>query len=336
MPEGHPILDAPHWLLTGLAGGRLQFIETTRDLLRAASFLDGRTPLSNSGRTSEVELAAARTWIETARSPRPLWIAHTAFCGSTLLSRLIEATARCLVYREPVAFNEVSSRRPPMGQGPEAPLWSTLLKLTIAQFQKQFAIDEPAVVKLSNWPADLIPDLCLMHGEARAVFVTMTPDAFLATVLQGGPERVKYMIRFSNHLARHIPELSVLNDRIDADTQVSVAQRGLRRCLVTLRAQQSLLDSVYSRMPPDRALWLTFDEVQKTPVECASRARATLGLPATSEGEHDAISAVMARHAKSPDLGFNAASAAQARAAVVQRFGAELDHALQWGAELRD
>ena len=85
----------------------LILIETSRDRLMHTPFIDGRTPIGE-GIALEVPLreAIAARWPVTRRPDR--FIFHVAFCGSTLLSTLLDIEGRTFAEREPNVLVELS------------------------------------------------------------------------------------------------------------------------------------------------------------------------------------------------------------------------------------
>ena len=69
--SAHDILESANWLLTGFnyAGRSLTFIETNREILVSSSFIDGRAPLSMTGRLACIDLDEAAEW--TTRGGHP-------------------------------------------------------------------------------------------------------------------------------------------------------------------------------------------------------------------------------------------------------------------------
>src|SRR5690606_36735735 len=97
MTSLHPshILGDPAWLLAGFDAARREwsFVETTRGVLTASAFIDGRTPLSPSGRHARIPLAVSNAWLAEAQSNSKVdrFVGHVGFCGSSLVARALDA-----------------------------------------------------------------------------------------------------------------------------------------------------------------------------------------------------------------------------------------------------
>ena len=89
-------------------GDRAYFVRTNAELLRTASFVDGRVPMA----TSEPfelplsELVASAPELGTATDR---FVFNCSFCGSTLLGRLLDVPGRSLVLKEPRCLTDIAA-----------------------------------------------------------------------------------------------------------------------------------------------------------------------------------------------------------------------------------
>ena len=84
------------------------FLRMNRDGYTRSSFLDKRT-ITVDGTVYGAPLANLLDRFHEARpAPRPInYIFHTAFCGSTLLSRCLDRSGVCLAYKEPFVLHQL-------------------------------------------------------------------------------------------------------------------------------------------------------------------------------------------------------------------------------------
>ena len=130
---------------------------------------------------------------------------HGSFCGSTLLTRLLEACTTALVVREPQCLVDISDAR--SARGRLTPCDDDLVSICDFAATSLTALSEPGkpvVIKPSNWANNLVPALCSAAG-ARPLFITMERRAFLRAVFRGGRERLVFTARVAAHLAATFP-----------------------------------------------------------------------------------------------------------------------------------
>jgi LPS sulfotransferase NodH len=321
------ILEGPDWLLVGFSEDwrKLVFVETTREILSTSPFIDGRTPLSRTDQTAEVDVADALKAMARTPAPRRL-ILHTGFCGSTLLARLVQSTGDCISYKEPDALVALSTSRGPDRTGDRE--WRRLVDLTARQFSKGWG-GEVGVIKPSNWALNLAGDLC--EGDARAVFISMDARSFLIAVLRGGRERLDFMLKLVSFLRKDFRLAQVLVAGLERDKRLSVIQRTLRLALVGLAAQQSEHDAVAAKLGADAHMRLTYAELMASPAEMVARVREVLGVAMRDCDRKAALADTLSHYSKSADAMFDKDGYARADQWIKDHLGEEIDRALDWG-----
>ncbi|MGE0580535.1 MAG: hypothetical protein AB7P31_00165 [Steroidobacteraceae bacterium] len=171
-----------------LARSRVLQIEMDEAAFRAASFLDERilTPATKGG------WAPLQAFLESAElsSPGPPlhFIFHTGHVGSTLLSRLLDETGRVLPLREPLPLRTLAEMQDALHQAP-APgareLHEGLLAALLRQWRRGFATTEAVIVKATSSAARVAPALLDAAPGARAVYLNLRAEPWLATLLAG-------------------------------------------------------------------------------------------------------------------------------------------------------
>jgi hypothetical protein len=184
--------------------GALLLLEFGAAAYRAASFLDDRVlgPATRGGWVHAARVAAAASAI---REPRPLhFVFHAGHVGSTLLSRLLDDTGAVLGLREPLPLRTLADAHDVLA-APES-LWSraefdatlaTLLRL----WSRGYGTTRAVVLKATSTAGRLAPRLLAAAPAARAVYLNLRAEPYLATLLAGanslldlrghGPERIR-------------------------------------------------------------------------------------------------------------------------------------------------
>ena len=318
-----------------MANRRLLFVETTGDLLDGLPFMDGRRPLSASGRARLVHLDDAAECLhalECSGEPDRL-IAHVGFCGSTLLARTLDATSLYQTYKEPQSIIDASAAKSvfhPLARDRDD--WGGLMAVLRSQFRKSFS-NRTAVLKPSNWPLNVLPDL--VNSNTRAVFLTADPYAYLVAILRGGDERVRFMLQFVRNLGVDFPRLRESVHAIERERGITPARLVLKVSLLALDVQEQMFARVKRGMAPDRFLSLTTEELIKQPERSLSAVSATFAARLDGAKQSDAVRAAFAQSAKQPWMGFDAQAEAMANGRVRARFQRDIEHALAWRAANR-
>ena len=190
----------PSWLLHGVDGRRreVSLTLTNRQELSWEPFLDTRW--SREGATGAV--VPMELFLERQPSgPPPLFLWHTAFCGSTLLARCLDRRGRCLSLKEPWAVTQLAAaaRVGLVGEREIGAAWSSL--------GRGFAPGEKVLIKPSNGANTLLADIGAA-GE-RMVLLNSSLRHFLLSVARPIEARRPYV--------RHLMANRVMCGRVRLD-----------------------------------------------------------------------------------------------------------------------
>lgn len=164
------------------------FLKLDRRTLQAASFLDDRilTPQSEGRWLGFVELAPL---LQGAPPATPLhFIFHAGHVGSTLVSRLLDETGSVLGLREPLplrvlaeAFDDVGAAHALLSEAAA----NTLLRQCCQLWSRGYADTEAVIVKATSSAGRISAQLLEARPDSRAIFMTLSPEPYLATLLAG-------------------------------------------------------------------------------------------------------------------------------------------------------
>lgn len=205
-----------------LARDRVLQIEMDQAAFRSASFLDDRM-LTPATRGSWIPLQELLRSAATQAGACPLhFIFHTGHVGSTLVSRLLDETGRVLSLREPLPLRTLAAAQDALRDGTTPPLTQAqldaLVTMCLRLWRRGFVTTEAVVVKATSGCARLAPSLLGAAPAARAIYLNLRAEAWLATLLAGenspvdlrghAPERLR---RLSMHLQSPLPPLEALS-----------------------------------------------------------------------------------------------------------------------------
>jgi len=328
------IFTQPDWFLANVDLDKqvTSFIKTDKARLEYAAFHDGRTRLATESDTFVCSLDEALAWQQKRNEQSPIRVlAHMSFCGSTLLSRLLELDQRALVYREPRALADLASQRAaghPFTS--KEPGWRHLIEFAFRQYQKSHDERSVPVVKPSNWANNLLPDLIAQPMGVQVVLLDIGLRSYLLANLRGGRARLAYSLNLLNHLsARRVGYKQIIAEIEHASP--SPMQRLLRALAVCHNIQMSIFEGVAKRLPEDHCLRLSKKEFLRAPEASLLRASTTLQLGRGGAPLSEAIASEMSRNAKvDGHEEYRLEQEVLQNNTLEAEIGADLDKAIEW------
>jgi hypothetical protein len=232
--------------LVGLAVLLVQF---SPGAYRAASFLDDRIlGVATKGAWLPLErIAGAARGVVGAK---PLhFIFHTGHVGSTLVTRLLDETGMVLSLREPLPLRTLAEAHDALGRA-ESLLsegqFSEILDLFLRLWSRGYDSTSTVVIKATSSAGRLAAPILAGAAAARAIYLNMRPEPYLATLLAGanspldlrghGPERIRRLqarrgVPVSPLHALSLGELAAMSWLVESWTQRDAALRWAGRVL---------------------------------------------------------------------------------------------------------
>jgi hypothetical protein len=301
-------------------------IEFDESAYRAASFLDDRVlGPGTRGAWLPVERVAARA--QLAQNPRPLhYILHTGHVGSTLLSRLLDATGTVLSLREPLPLRTLAEASDVLGR-PESLLsesqFDRVLDTLVRLWSRGYASTRSVVVKATSVAARMAPWLLRCRDSSRAVYLNLRAEPYLATLLAGqnspvdlrghGAERMR---RLCSRIATPVGPLYAL----------SPGELAAMSWLAESLTRREVIDQF-----PDRLLAVDFDVLLADVPRQVQRVTSHLQLPVSADWLSRAGSdPALTRYSKSPDHDYSPALRAQLLHQARRDHREEIARGLRW------
>lgn len=322
------ILANPRYFPVKIDFGRdcLTLVETSRELLAAAPFLDGRSPFAD-GDAIEVPLSSAlrASWPSPARPDR--FVFNVAFCGSTLLSTVLGVEGYSFAQREPGVLVDLANSN---SFSPGA-VFDETMTLVRALLRRSWRPGERNICKPPSWANNLIPLLTKDPEQVRPLFLVTSQHAFLQAIFRGGRSRIEYIVNATDHLLRKTAS--------DPNTWTSAAQDVgdplevvARLALLSLHVQLELFDQAMARGGWGEAQLMSFDRIAADPAEACRAAAAALGVAIPRARLDESVSRYIGLHAKMPGLAYCAESLASRNRDVEREHGRVIGRALDWAA----
>jgi hypothetical protein len=307
--------------------GLISFLPTDQSKLREASFLDGRSDFST-GPAVAVPLDDVLGH-EIDAPPPDRYIFHISFCGSTLLSRLLDHPGKTMVVREPQCLSDLASRRAMLDQsGGDDDRVARMLPKLSALLGRRWQLGEPIIVKPSNWINNLTIALCSGPRPISPVFLTINARAFMLAVFRGGHDRIAYTAR----AAVHFSHAGIRNA-----TRVAAALEGTDE-MAKLARLAALAHRMQMEIFTDAALaggwgedhWIDFGDFQRDPVATVRQAMAALEVDIPDKIIARNLARWGAQHAKQPALAYSVEDQREDTEKAEAAFGRMIDEALEW------
>jgi hypothetical protein len=295
---------------------------------RAASFLDERvqTPAMQGAWLpyAEVERAAA-----VASDGVPLhFIFHTGHVGSTLLSRLIDEAGAVLGLREPLPLRTLAEAADTLERpgGLTAEHFDALLATFLKLWSRGFATTRAVVLKATSSSGRLAPRLMAAGADAKAVYLNLKAEPYLATLLAGA-NSLNDLRGFERERTARLAALLGASPRAATTIGELAAMSWLAESLTQARA----LEAAGARLLP-----LDFEAMLRDPGATVVRVLEHFAI-AAPPGFAAAVarSPVLTRYSKAPQqFAYSPAMRAQLLAQARAEFGGEIRRGLGYLNEI--
>jgi hypothetical protein len=288
--------------------------------VRAAGFLDLREPFTV-GPARSVSIEDFLT-AEEEEGPATRLIFHVGFCGSTLLSRLLDVPGKCLVLREPHCLSNL------VNQHVSRDALRKLVPAVCRHLSRSRSSGEQTVVKPSNWANALLPEL-VVQVQPRALFMVSSRRSFLLSVLRGGPDRVAFAARAAAHLAGAESELATIVGKAMAEDGNTEAQLA-RLIIAAYEVQVCRFRAAGEMLNADQRAFITAGPLERETARVVRRAADILDLGLSDAEIAGNIRRWSNSHAKEPTTDFSLAKQSDESSAVELRYGELISKVLAW------
>lgn len=326
----HEILADPRYFPVRVDFERdcLTLVETSRDRLAASPFLDGRTPLAE-GNAVEVSLSAAigTGWQAPAEPNRFLF--NVAFCGSTLLSNLLDVEGHSFTQREPGVLADLANAALPT----TSEYFLRTLDLILALLRRRWRPAEGVVCKLPSWANNLIPLLTATPDSVRTLFMVTDQPSYLRSVYRGGPDRMEYVVRATDHLLETSGSKAGLWDHALKDAREPLEIVG-RLALVSLDLQLRTFDEAMLRGGWSEPNLMTFTRIAGDPGEACHAAAKALDLPVPEARLEESVARNLGRHSKTPERPYCHEAFSKQNREIERDFGEVMARVLEWARDV--
>ena len=299
-----------------LADARVLFVRLDARLRAEAAFLDERAlPPAPEGYWLSLDawLAAA----PSATTPLRLdWLFHIGHCGSTLLSRLLQAWPEAAPLREPLPLRALAA----LDAG-DTQRMRVMLRRLAQDWTRPLPPASRTVIKATSSCNALAGDALRLHADSRALWLDVALEPWLATILKSQGS-IGDVLAAASERARL---LAGDDEGIAAELRGLSPQRQCAMCWLAERVRYARLRAAL----PDRCLHVDFDDLLARPEAVLSTITVHLDL------DHARIADVLAspwwrRYSKAGEHAYAADDRAADLKLAHERFGDAIRDAQAW------
>ena len=308
------------------------FLSSDPDRVASASFIDGRTDFSNA---PPILIPWTDILRHVSQQPSSLcrFIFHVGFCGSTFLSRLLDAPGRVRVLREPNILADLARHQASLDmKGQIDPNFASLCHAICTMLHRPWTSGETVVVKPSNWANNLLPGLAGEGGSTRATYLTTSRAAFVRSIFRGGHDRLAFAARAAVHLSsRHRSDAELVAAALARNGDDLDRLAGLAVALHAIQAGMFL--RVNGNPGPERANLLHHDMIAARPRVAAQSAQRALVIDIPDDQLDANLIRWSGHHAKAPDTPYSSAAEQHHILETEAAHGDYIARALDWATE---
>ncbi|PWE17391.1 hypothetical protein DDZ18_06820 [Marinicauda salina] len=326
MTDPAALLADSAWHLDALdlQAGRARFVKLARGQLEDTPFLDERLDRT-SLESADIALGELASGSIPAPDRAPVFIWHSAFCGSTLLARCLSAEGASVCLREPAALMALASLK----RHGHTARFQQLAAPTFRTLGRTAGAGERAVIKPTNIVNNLVGEAAQAFPDAKHLFLTSDIEAFIVSIAKKAEPGRAFARRMFALFARDgLSAGRIPGEQLFGLTDMQVAALVWHMEIEQMRAAQAALGT-------GRAAWLDGDAFIARPAEALAAADAFFDIGLGEDRIAEVVSGpLMARDAKDPGRAFGAETRRSEGAAVREQLGDDLGRIVEWSFQV--
>ena len=320
-PAAIDLVRDAQWLAQGFdpSGRAMHFVHVPRPKLRDLSFLTDQALRECDRRTIALDLV--ERCVPHIDQVPVHYVFHTAFCGSTLLARALEALGVGVSLKEPGLLTNLLYYLGRWNDGDD----QRRVGLTVDMLARPIDGAPATIVKPSCFASPLAPALLAARPSSRAIFLSGSLRDFLAAVAKRSIRGRTWGRRAFADAARHIPlDFNFTSSELLELTDLQIA--GLAWLTRT-----HFLSQTAAMLGPARVLEVQFDDFIRAPRPTLTRIAHFLGGDCGEDQLRETIAGpVFALHAKHPGRAYTMADRDEEMAAAMAAHGEEIETVAGW------
>ena len=315
------ILEDPEWLphTFNADGDQIMFLRVQAERRRVAPFLCAEW-LSDCSRIA-LPWEAVNA-VSQRLSVVPIhFIFHTAFCGSTLLVRVLDAARVASGLVEPAILLNLHFRLSLSHDEAE----QARLRVSLKLLGRPLKAAEAVVAKPSCMANPIAPLMLQNSPSSRAVLLSSDLRTFLLAVAKRGPQGLAWGRRVFESCLENLPM------EVGYTRQELARLNGLQVSALAWIARRALFEDMLIRFGPERILQVSSGQLFDDPVRAAQRAASFFGLEFDASSlKALAESNALYTHSKETGRRFDLDARAKQQQMLSSTFGTQADAVVEW------
>ena len=252
---------------------------------------------------------------------------HSAFCGSTLLTRALDHPGMAMGLSEPAILNDVVGLR---WRGAAGPAVARVADAALRLLARPFGADEAVVVKPSNLLNPVADLLLALQPEARAVFLYAPLETYLISVVRKGLHcRLWVRQLLQGFLREGYADFGFSPEDYFQQSDLQVAAIGWL-------AQHRHFTQLVQKFGTERVATLDADRMTARPEEAIAAVTRHYGLTCNAAAVARIVAGpAFSKHSKS-GAAFTAEQRQAEYAAARSAYGEEIGMVLVWAAQVAE
>lgn len=324
MVDPKTLASDPLWLPDALDAhrGLIRFARISRDALSAEPFLDQR---KNHAVTGWAESRIEEIAPHVPAAPAPSLIFHSAFCGSTLLARALDAPGKVLALKEPNILLDLVNARRVMPAHLSGGRFEQLALIILGLLARPHSDAERVIIKPTN-TASPLADFTNAKSYG-AIFLYGGLRDFLISLLKKGEEGRVFVRQQYNIFALDGRGLSAI------DARKAMGLTDLQTAALVWRHQIEQFERLLK--PAVNAKSFDYASMTANPATALRAAARHLSLPLDdADIEKAASGAVFQTNSKFAGQRYDSDKRRAENMAIESRYSAELKLIEEWAAPI--
>ena len=314
-----------HWLVhqMDLFNKRALLLPVTEETYRSSVFMDER--LNAPKEPNRIVPLWSLEKDRPEQLPAPAYLFHVGHCGSTLLSRVLQIVTRWLPLREPVPLRSLSNLVREKGDPLETVSpddCDAAIDLSLSLYSRVFPNNPRALIKPTSSCCNLIDAALNHHPDAKAVFLYLKLDSFLATLLRSDLRRQETAHFASSRLA----DLHGLLD----DTSIRLWQLNPGSMTALSWCANMLWMQKATTTFGDRLLAINFENMLANPASVLTQITHHLDLSVPESALVEAFEHVTGGYSKDPTMKYSVEQRNREIEMGRQAHGKDMDTGKRW------
>jgi hypothetical protein len=279
------------------------------------------------GTTRETRDIAADECLAGLDKGRLHFLFHSAFCGSTLLTRALDMPGMAMGLSEPATLNDVVGLRWRGGSGPAI---ARVADAALRLLARPFGAGEAVVIKPSNLLNPTADLLLALQPDARAVFLYAPLETYLISVVRKGLHcRLWVRQLLEGFLREGYADFGFSPEDYFRQTDLQVAAIGWL-------AQHRHFTQLVRKLGEERVATLDADRMTARPAEAISAVTRHYGLACDAATVARIVAGpAFSKHSKS-GAAFNVEDRQAEYEAARGAYGEEIDMVLAWALQVAE